>query len=99
MIADPSTPEGCALLRRIATDGWDIRGSQALALFAVLDDAECEIERLRGDLVIERRQSTVERRRAEKAEAAIERVRAALDPAVLDWWVEELIHKALDGES
>ncbi|MGN0126059.1 MAG: hypothetical protein ACI38R_22685 [Rhodococcus sp. (in: high G+C Gram-positive bacteria)] len=69
MQIDPMTPEGRAELRRIATDGWMIRPHHVLALLAALDDAECEIERQRGDLVIERR-------RAEAAEAALERVRA-----------------------
>ncbi|MCK8674111.1 hypothetical protein M1M07_23745 [Rhodococcus sp. HM1] len=42
------------------------------ALLDALDDAECEIERQRGDLVIERR-------RANAAEAALARVRKVAD--------------------
>ncbi|WP_068160474.1 hypothetical protein [Rhodococcus phenolicus] len=46
--------------------GWQIANGEEL--LDALDDAECEIERLRGDLVIERR-------RAGAAEAALDRVR------------------------
>ncbi len=56
MSINPTTPEGRAELRRIATDGWMIRPHHVLAVIDALDDAECGIERQRGDLVIERRQ-------------------------------------------
>lgn len=73
MTPDPTTPEGRAETRRVATDGWMIRPHRVLALFDALDDAECEIERQRGDLVIERR-------RAEAAEAELARLRAIANP-------------------
>lgn len=70
---DPTTPEGRAELRELiargsarAVFGWMI--GHGPALLDALDDAECEIERQRGDLVIERR-------RANAAEAAIDSIR------------------------
>lgn len=92
MSIDPTTPEGRAELRRIATDGWMIRPHHVLAVLDELDDAECEIERQRGDLVIERR-------RAEAAEAALARVRELVDSTKLDWWSENMVQAALDGDS
>lgn len=69
------------------------------ALLDALDDAECEIERQRGDLVIERR-------RAEAAEAALDRVRALCMSTDGDWINSDFIgntvgdiRRALDGTS
>ncbi len=62
------------------------------ALLDALDDTECEVERQRGDLVIERR-------RAEAAEAALARVRQLVDSTKLDWWSESMVRAALDGDS
>lgn len=121
---DPTTPEGRVELRRIATDGWTIHPEQALALLDALDAAECEAERLRGDVAIERRRvdaaetaltesvklrreqvdlvkgvaewehntSVARKARAERAEAALARVREAVESlrnvittSSLDW--------------
>ncbi|WP_068166483.1 hypothetical protein [Rhodococcus phenolicus] len=67
------------------------------AVLDALDDAECEIERQRGDLVIERR-------RAEAAEAALDRVRKLVqdeDGEWLPYWraTTDEIRAALDGTS
>lgn len=69
------------------------------ALLDALNDAECEIERQRGDLVIERR-------RAEAAEAALDRVRALCMSTDGDWINSDFIgntvgdiRAALDGTS
>lgn len=61
-MTDPTTPAGRAELRRLlargsarAVFGWMIEHGPTL--LDALDEAECEIERLRGDLVIERRRA------------------------------------------
>lgn len=62
-----------------------------LSLIDALDEAECEVERQRGDLIIERRQGTAELRRAEKAEAALDRVQADLNKLMND------LHQTTEG--
>lgn len=69
------------------------------ALLDALDDSECEVERQRGDLVIERR-------RAEAAEAALNRVRNLCMTVDGDWINSDFIgntvgdiRAALDGDS
>lgn len=89
---NPMTLEAREAVHEFARLGFRIPSFVVLALLGQLDDAECEIERQRGDLVIERR-------RAEAAEAAIARVRALAYSDAVGYSEEERIIAALDGES